>query len=97
MEKQIYSKLKYYLKSKFEKYKRNAKIFLGFDNKLYIERIWKVSGLFTFCCFLLSTIMVITPLTIIAYIWHLSNLMLVCNLFHIFIFCGILSLLEYED
>jgi hypothetical protein len=89
--------LKYYLKSKFEKYKRNAKIFLGFDKKLYIETIWNDNELFVFWCLFISTILVITPLTIIAYIFDLSNLMLVCNLFHIFIFCGILTLLEYED
>jgi hypothetical protein len=88
--------LKYYFKLKFEKYKRNAKLFLGFDKKLYIETIWNDNGLFVFWCLFISTILVITPLTIIAYIFDLSNLMLVCNLFHIFIFCGILSLLDYD-
>jgi hypothetical protein len=88
--------LKYYLKSKFEKYKRNAKLFLGFDKKLYIETIWNDNELFVFWCLFISTILVITPLTIIAYIFDLSNLMLVCNLFHIFIFFGILLLLDYD-
>jgi hypothetical protein len=90
-------KLKYYFKSKFEKYKRNAKIFLGFDRKLYIETIWNDNGLFVFWCLFISTIVVIAPLTIIAYIFDASNLMLVCNLFHIFIFFGILALLDYDD
>ncbi len=90
-------KLKYYLKSKFKKYKRNAKIFFGFDKKLYIKTVWNDNELFVFCCLFYSTIIVITPSTIIAYIFDFSKLMLVCNLFHIFIFLGILCLLDYDD
>jgi hypothetical protein len=90
-------KLKYCFKSKFEKYKRNAKVFLGFDKELYIERVCKVSGLFAFWCLFISTIVVMTPLTIIAYIFNIWQLKVVCGIFHIFIFCGILTLLEYED
>jgi hypothetical protein len=89
-------KLKYYFKSKFEKYKRNAKLFLGFDKKLYIETILNDNELFAFWCLFISTIVVITPLTIIAYIFDLSNFMLVCNFFYIFIFFGILFLLDYD-
>lgn len=90
-------KLKYYFKSKFKKYKKNAKIFFGFDGKLYIETIWNDNGLFVFWCLFISTIIVITPLTIIAYIFSIWQLKVICGIFHIFIFCGILTLLEYED
>ena len=91
MEKRIYSKLKYYLKE----IKANAKVF--YDEKTFIniayDRKHPDCKLISLSYLVCLTIVVITPLTFLSFVFNNWNLMFICCIFWALVLYYILAVL----